>query len=253
MIINSFTNFLPKFAHLHMILDVNKGKISKRDNSSYIFYYKNNVFLPISILNYIVRVGWSHKNQEIFSLDDMIKFFDFKSVSKSSSCFDINKLLWLNKYYLQQSSLNDLLSYILPISKKFNFNFFYGPSLLDLLKFTRHRFFNLFQLLDSSMFFYSHQINLNKFFFLSNFSIIFLFFFFFDLKLSRYVWCLKNIKSHVDFFVKENNICFSDFSFSIRLIITGTDVSNPFYEIIFLCGKILLLKKIINIINKLDR
>ncbi|HIH2762227.1 MAG TPA: glutamate--tRNA ligase [Candidatus Azoamicus sp.] len=101
ILIKSFDKIVPFFAHLPMILDSNKKKISKRDNSIYIDFYKKSGFLPMAVLNYIVRLGWGYKDKEIFTLQDMIKFFDVKDVSKSSSCINIDKLMWLNKYYIQ--------------------------------------------------------------------------------------------------------------------------------------------------------
>lgn len=78
ILIKSFGKSVPIFAHLPMILDSNKKKISKRDNSIYIDFYRKSGFLPVSVINYIVRLGWGYKDKEVFNLQDMIKFLMLK-------------------------------------------------------------------------------------------------------------------------------------------------------------------------------
>ena len=92
---------VPEFAHLPMILDKEGKKLSKRTNSVSVMEYRENGFLPHAILNYLVRLGWSHGDQEIFSREEMIALFDVADVNKAASRFDTEKLLWLNQHYLK--------------------------------------------------------------------------------------------------------------------------------------------------------
>jgi glutamyl-tRNA synthetase len=92
---------VPEFAHLPMILDKEGKKLSKRTNSVSVMDYRDDGFLPHALLNYLVRLGWSHGDQEIFSREEMITLFDIGDVNKAASRFDTEKLLWLNQHYLK--------------------------------------------------------------------------------------------------------------------------------------------------------
>ncbi|MEW9623136.1 glutamate--tRNA ligase [Rhodanobacter geophilus] len=92
---------VPEFAHLPMILDKDGKKLSKRTNSVSVMEYREEGYLPHAILNYLVRLGWSHGDQEIFSREEMVKLFDVADVNKAASRFDTEKLNWLNQHYLK--------------------------------------------------------------------------------------------------------------------------------------------------------
>ncbi|TAL73078.1 MAG: glutamate--tRNA ligase [Rhodanobacter sp.] len=92
---------VPTFAHLPMILDIHGKKLSKRTNSVSVMEYREEGYLPHAILNYLVRLGWSHGDQEIFSRTEMTALFDIGDVNKAASRFDIEKLKWLNQHYLK--------------------------------------------------------------------------------------------------------------------------------------------------------
>jgi len=92
---------VPEFAHLPMILDKEGKKLSKRTNSVSVMEYRDAGYLPHAILNYLVRLGWSHGDQEIFSREEMIQLFDIADVNKAASRFDTEKLAWLNQHYLK--------------------------------------------------------------------------------------------------------------------------------------------------------
>lgn len=92
---------VPEFAHLPMILDKEGKKLSKRTNSVSVMEYREAGYLPHAILNYLVRLGWSHGDQEIFSREEMVRLFDTADVNKAPSRFDTEKLNWLNQHYLK--------------------------------------------------------------------------------------------------------------------------------------------------------
>ncbi|HIH2763190.1 MAG TPA: glutamate--tRNA ligase [Candidatus Azoamicus sp.] len=250
ILIKSFDSPIPNFAHLPMILDSEKKKLSKRDNSIYIDYYKKQGFLPMSVLNYIVRLGWGYRDKEIFSLSEMIEFFDIKDVSKSSSCINIDKLLWLNRHYIQKMSFKDLYYFSIPVFKMFNYNYAYGPSIIKLIEFNRSKFYTLYDIFSKSSYFYFVNVDETNVFKLDLDSLKLVLKFYYDLKKSFYLWNILNIKFHVEYFLKENGIIFLDFAVSLRVIITGVNLSTSLYELIFLSGKILILKKIINTIRR---
>ena len=92
---------VPRFAHLPMILGPDGQKLSKRHGAVSVMQYREDGFLPHALLNYLMRLGWSHGDQEIFSRAEMIALFDIGAVNQSASRFDLVKLGWLNQHYLK--------------------------------------------------------------------------------------------------------------------------------------------------------
>ncbi|HOV59111.1 MAG TPA: glutamate--tRNA ligase [Rhodanobacteraceae bacterium] len=92
---------VPSFAHLPMILGPDGQKLSKRHGAVSVMQYRDDGFLPHALLNYLVRLGWSHGDQEIFSLAQMVELFDVADVNHSAARFDLEKLSWLNQQYLK--------------------------------------------------------------------------------------------------------------------------------------------------------
>jgi glutamyl-tRNA synthetase len=102
----------PKFAHVPMILGQDKARLSKRHGATSVMAYKEMGYLPESLINYLVRLGWSHGDEEIFSIDDLTKKFSLENVGKAPSVFNPEKLLWLNAHYIKEKDpyvLADLL------------------------------------------------------------------------------------------------------------------------------------------------
>jgi len=93
----------PVYAHLPMILGADGAKLSKRHGAVSVLQYRDEGYLPEAVLNYLVRLGWSHGDQEIFSIDEMIRLFDIADVNKSASAFNVDKLTWLNQQHMMRS------------------------------------------------------------------------------------------------------------------------------------------------------
>ena len=104
---------VPQFAHLPLILGSSGAKLSKREAAVSVLSYKEEGFLPDALLNYLVRLGWSHGDQEIFSRDELIKLFSLSDVNKSGAIFDIKKLEWLNSVYIKEMSNQETVNYII--------------------------------------------------------------------------------------------------------------------------------------------
>lgn len=101
----------PVFAHLPMILGADGQKLSKRHGAVSVMQYRDDGFLPHALLNYLVRLGWSHGDQEIFSREQMIELFDVGDVNHSAARFDTEKLAWLNQQYLKNDDPLELVSH----------------------------------------------------------------------------------------------------------------------------------------------
>lgn len=91
----------PRYGHLPMILGPDGTKLSKRHGAVSVMQYRDEGYLPEALLNYLVRLGWSHGDQEIFSLDELVRLFDIADVNQSASAINPDKLLWLNQHYIK--------------------------------------------------------------------------------------------------------------------------------------------------------
>jgi glutamyl-tRNA synthetase len=100
----------PRYAHLPMILGSDGAKLSKRHGAVSVLQYRDEGFLPEALLNYLVRLGWSHGDQEIFSIDEMVKLFDIADVNKSASAFNRDKLLWLNQQHMMHAPVSRMVA-----------------------------------------------------------------------------------------------------------------------------------------------
>ncbi len=92
---------VPVFAHVSMILGDDGAKLSKRHGAVNVMQYRDDGYLPEALLNYLVRLGWSHGDQEIFSVAEMIELFTLDAIGKSASAFNTDKLKWLNNHYIR--------------------------------------------------------------------------------------------------------------------------------------------------------
>ncbi len=102
----------PEFIHLPMILGPDGSRLSKRHGAMNILEYKDQGFLPEAMLNYLVRLGWSFGDQEVFNTQEMIDAFDVKNINKSSAKFDLEKLEWLNQQHLSNSDNSELTEFL---------------------------------------------------------------------------------------------------------------------------------------------
>ncbi len=99
---------IPKFYHVPMILNPNGKKLSKRDGAMDVMEYQKMGYLPEALLNFLIRLGWSHGDQEIFSFQEMLSLFDPSNINKSASAYNGEKLLWLNAHYIKNASYERL-------------------------------------------------------------------------------------------------------------------------------------------------
>ena len=105
---------VPRFGHLPMILGADKTRLSKRHGATSILAYQELGYLPEAMVNYLVRLGWSYGDQEIFSVAELIEKFSFDSVQKASALFDPDKLLWVNAQYIHHGEVKRLAALLQP-------------------------------------------------------------------------------------------------------------------------------------------
>lgn len=105
---------VPLFGHVPMILGADKARLSKRHGATSVMAYKDMGYLPEALVNYLVRLSWSHGDQEIFTTDELINLFSLDAVGKSPAVFNPEKLLWLNQHYIKEYPLEKLVECITP-------------------------------------------------------------------------------------------------------------------------------------------
>jgi glutamyl-tRNA synthetase len=108
----------PVYAHIPMINGVDGKRLSKRDGATSVLSYRDEGILPHALLNYLVRLGWSQGDDEIFSIDQMIEQFNLDGINKSASAFDQEKLLWFNQHYIHEAPLEELAEHARPYFAK---------------------------------------------------------------------------------------------------------------------------------------
>jgi glutamyl-tRNA synthetase len=115
-------NFLefdkPNFAHVSMILGQDKSKLSKRHGAVSILSYRDKGYLPESMLNFLVRLGWSYSDKEIFSKEELIDLFNLENLGKTPAVFNEEKLLWLNTYYIKNLPIENICKHAIPFFNK---------------------------------------------------------------------------------------------------------------------------------------
>ncbi len=106
---------VPTFAHLPMILGADKQRLSKRHGAVSVLQYRDDGYLPGALVNYLVRLGWSHGDQEIFTLEELVEKFDWDHVGATAGVFNPEKLLWLNQQWIKKTPLNELAAQVKPL------------------------------------------------------------------------------------------------------------------------------------------
>lgn len=130
---------VPLFAHLPLILGPSGAKLSKREAAVSVINYKEEGFLPDALFNYLVKLGWSYKDQEIFTREELIEKFNLDSINRAGAVFDTKKLLWVNSVYIKAMDSRDILEYVTNnMSSSFVQNLIFDKStilrLIDLYK-----------------------------------------------------------------------------------------------------------------------
>jgi glutamyl-tRNA synthetase len=144
----------PVYAHVPMILGDDGTRLSKRHGAVSVMEYRNQGILPEALLNYLVRLGWSHGDKEVFSLDEMVELFDIRSVNKAASAFNSEKLLWLNQHYIKNEEPARIARLLSPHMGQLGIDPACGPDLVAVAGVQRERAKTLVEMAEISAFFY---------------------------------------------------------------------------------------------------
>ncbi|MBN2886234.1 MAG: glutamate--tRNA ligase, partial [Chromatiaceae bacterium] len=145
---------IPRYAHVPMILGDDGARLSKRHGAVSVISYRDQGYLPEALLNYLVRLGWSHGDRELFTVEEMIELFDIADVNKAASAFNTDKLAWLNQQYLQQAEPAHIARLLSPHMGQLGIDPSTGPALADVVKAQAARAKTLVELAEISAFCY---------------------------------------------------------------------------------------------------
>ncbi len=153
----------PQFAHVPLILGTDKARLSKRHGATSVTAYKEMGYFPEAVVNYLVRLGWSHGDQEIFSRTELIEMFSLESVGKSAGVFNPEKFLWVNFHYLKSSPLSQLAEDIIPFIQAKGWPVPTDKAWLERMIATlRERAKTLAELVDAAHFFLTDDITIDE-------------------------------------------------------------------------------------------
>ncbi len=145
---------IPHYAHLPMILGADGTRLSKRHGAVSVMQFRDEGYLPEALLNYLVRLGWSHGDQEIFSVDEMVSYFDLANVNASASAFNKDKLLWLNHQYLMTGNPHHIARHLSWHVGQLGIDPTTGPELADVVVAFRERCKTLVEMATACRYFY---------------------------------------------------------------------------------------------------
>ena len=149
---------MPVYAHVPMILGEDGKRLSKRHGAVSVMEYDKMGILPEALLNYLVRLGWSYGNQEVFSIEEMIEAFDISDVNRAPSTFNHEKLLWLNQHYIKEADTQRLVDELEVRLISRGAVFADGPALESVLEMMRDRAQTLEEMADKTLYLYQSDV-----------------------------------------------------------------------------------------------
>ena len=154
-IFNALGAQLPVFAHVPLIQGPDGQRLSKRHGAVSVLEYRDMGILPEALLNYLVRLGWSHGDQEIFDLDEMIDLFDIEEINKAPASFDLDKLLWINQHYLKIADSDRIGNELAKRLHKRGIGLCHGPKITEVVEVMRERASTLEEMADKVLYLYA--------------------------------------------------------------------------------------------------
>ena len=231
--------YIPRFAHVPMILGSDGSRLSKRHGAVNLMTYRDAGFLPKALLNYIVRLGWSHGDQEIFSVDEMIKLFELKNINKSSASFNQEKLDWINQSYIKTTEINELVSELEWHLNQLSIDLSDGPDIKEVIEVLRDRSKSLVDMAKNCVMFYHDFEDFDsdlaiKFFNLESRSVLG------DLLINLETleqWSAEHIHEVIQSICQSRNIGFGKVGQPLRLAISGDGEAGSIDKCSQLVGK----------------
>ncbi|PTR04749.1 glutamyl-tRNA synthetase [Nitrosomonas nitrosa] len=154
---------VPQYAHVPMILGADGERLSKRHGAVSVLHYREEGYLPKAFVNYLARLGWSHGDEEIFSVDQLVEWFDLTAINRSPAKFNPEKLRWLNQHYLKNENDLHLAQLVKPFLEKDNCPMRDEDYLLQVIQLLKERVSTVSELADAAVYFFrplepSHEL-----------------------------------------------------------------------------------------------
>lgn len=228
---------IPQYAHLSMILGDDGQKLSKRHGAVSVMQYHEDGYLKDAVLNYLARLGWSHGDAEIFSMQQFCEWFDLDHITPSAAQFNTEKLNWLNAHYIKEMDIDKLAEDIFARLQANIHEASGAPDLKSVLNLYRERANNLNQLANDIAYFYAKpQIDLaEKEKYLTAEIMPILTEFAQDIK--EIAWSAENIHSVMNALVAKHQLKFPKLAMPLRIMLTGIAQSPSIDQVMVLLGQ----------------
>jgi glutamyl-tRNA synthetase len=240
-IFNSLNQTLPYFAHVPMILGADGERLSKRHGAVSVLQYREEGYLPEALVNYLARLGWSHGDEEIFSREDFVKWFDLEHVSRSPAQFNPEKLAWINQQYLKSADDARLAVLVEPELRKRGAQPGAGPRLEKVVHLVKDRANTVQQLADEAMLFYAVEVrpelrdwNVDA---LKALRML-------KARLAAVPWERAAISAAIKEVVKASGLKMPDVAMPLRHIVTGRSQTPSIDAVLELLGRDLVLTRL---------
>jgi glutamyl-tRNA synthetase len=241
---NALNFTVPQYTHIPLIMGEDRKRLSKRHGAVSAYDFRDEGLLPISIINYLARLGWAAGDKEKFELEELVELFNLEGLNKSSSIFDYKKLFSINKYFIKEIQVDDLYNEFILLNK--DFLSLDKEKVIEIIEAQRDRCKTIKEMIDESMFFLSDNLNIDeslisKFLIPENKMM-------FDSLLSSLnsieEWSLINIKDQIDSIIQNLELSTPKFAKPTRVALTGS-LSSPSIDLtIYLLGKESCLNRI---------
>jgi glutamyl-tRNA synthetase len=229
---------VPEFAHVPMILGSDKARLSKRHGATSVMAYREMGYLPEALVNYLVRLGWSHGDDEIFSMDELIEKFTLEGVGRSASIFNPDKLLWLNAHYIKTGNPEKLALLLKEYMESAEIDTSRGPNMTAVVKTLQERARTMLEMVDAARFYYADAVEIDpaaaeKFLTEDKKSIL--------ETVIRHLQMLKHadeksIGEAFDRVMEETGLKLGKIGPAVRVALTGSTSSPGIYEVIAVLG-----------------
>ncbi|MDC1077990.1 glutamate--tRNA ligase [Candidatus Pelagibacter sp.] len=240
---------LPFFAHIPLIHTIEGKKLSKRDNASTLDDYSKIGIMPDALRNYLLRLGWSYQDKEIFTLEESIKFFNLKGIGKSPSKLDMSRILSLNEHYIKNINENELFNHLINYSKSYKneIKSDKAEKIKKSLTFLKNKAKTLEDIFSNSEYIMIEEVNFNK----EDFKLI-------DDKAKKIITDFTNqffsvdklsketLEPIINNLIKSNDTNFKGVGQPLRIVLTGSKFGPGIYDIIISLGKEEVTKRLNN-------
>ena len=240
---------LPKFAHIPLIHTIEGKKLSKRDNASTLDDYSKIGIMPDALRNYLLRLGWSFEDKEIFTLDESIKYFNIEGIGKSPSKLDMSRILSMNEHYIKNIDENDLFNQLTEYSQlyKSEIKTDKKDKIKKSLAFLKNKAKTLEDIFNNSQYIMVDEVNFNQ----DDFKLI-------DDKAKKVIsdfttqfvaidkLSKETLEPIVNELIKSNDTNFKGIGQPLRIALTGSKYGPGIYDIIISLGKDEVTKRLAN-------